>query len=81
MIARKSTLKLVKSDTPDGGNPVGMAGDTASADIEQRDFVDYLFKRYRGPLSRYLMELVHSKEEAEETKKKFEEAGATIEIK
>jgi RNA polymerase sigma-70 factor (ECF subfamily) len=66
MIARNSRLTLVKSNAPDGANSSGAVADNTSTDSEQRDFVDYLFKRYRGPLSHYLMELLRSKEEAEE---------------
>ncbi|HSH65624.1 MAG TPA: sigma factor [Bacteroidia bacterium] len=65
-------LKLVSSKGSCQGSdtivehPAKPAIGRESAQAEQRDFVEYLFRRYERPLRRYLSRMTSSGEEVEE---------------
>lgn len=65
MVKKNITLRLIKGSlkSPSEKPPVPK---TIPYDEEQTEFVEYLFRRYKAPLSRYLHNLRCSNEETEE---------------
>lgn len=63
MAKNNFTLRLIKGSLKTSSEPLPTP---ASKEAEQTEFVEYLFRRYKGPLSRYLRGLRCSTEETEE---------------
>ena len=67
MAASKGTLKVIRGQKGVHTNPDNHSEEcTTQHDGDRREFVDYLFERYRVSLLKYLTRLMSSKEDAEE---------------